>query len=78
MLSHEVLKIVTDCAQDFDVKTVWLFGSSLDDEESAHDIDLAVEGLSPSKFFDFHSRLFWALNRLGRSRVSGSFTYPRL
>lgn len=48
-------------AREFQVTTVWMFGSVLDDEETALDIDLAVEGLAPEKFFDFYGRLFFAL-----------------
>lgn len=38
-----------------------MFGSALEDEEAAVDIDLAVEGLAPEKFFDFYGRLFFDL-----------------
>jgi predicted nucleotidyltransferase len=52
---------VKACAEDFGVKSVWLFGSSLEDESRATDIDLAVEGLLPEKFFDFYGRLYFEL-----------------
>ena len=52
---------VKACAEDFGVKSVWLFGSSLEDESQATDIDLAVEGLLPEKFFDFYGRLYFEL-----------------
>lgn len=48
-------------AREFQVATVWMFGSALEDEEAAVDIDLAVEGLAPEKFFDFYGRLFFDL-----------------
>ena len=53
--------VVRSLADDFQVKCVWLFGSAADDLDGATDIDLAVEGLVPEKFFDFYGRLFLAL-----------------
>ena len=49
---------VTDCAREFNVSAIWLFGSMLTDPDHAHDIDLAVEGVAPEKFFAFYSRLW--------------------
>ena len=54
-------KIIEHYAAEFGVRTVWLFGSSLEEEGEARDIDLAVEGLAPEKFFKFYARLAWAL-----------------
>ena len=56
-MSH-IQKIVRTCADEFQVKSVWMFGSALENEEEAADIDLAVEGLAPEKFFEFYGRLF--------------------
>jgi len=61
MISSNLIETVRACAEDFDVKSVWLFGSALEDEGKAADIDLAVEGLRPEKFFDFYGRLFFDL-----------------
>jgi len=61
MISSNLIETVRTCAQDFGVKSVWLFGSALEDEGKATDIDLAVEGLRPEKFFDFYGRLFFDL-----------------
>ncbi|MCX7046393.1 MAG: nucleotidyltransferase domain-containing protein, partial [Candidatus Sumerlaeota bacterium] len=58
LLSPDVQKIITDCAREFDVRVVWLFGSSLDNPAEARDIDLAVEGLAPERFFKFYGKLF--------------------
>jgi len=52
MISSNLIETVRACAKDFGVKSVWLFGSALEDEDQATDIDLAVEGLVPEKFFD--------------------------
>jgi predicted nucleotidyltransferase len=61
MLSPEASQFIRKCAEEFHVRTVWLFGSSLGDENEAHDIDLAVEGLDPDQFFKFYGLLFFGL-----------------
>lgn len=61
MISSNLIETVRACAEDFGVKSVWLFGSALEDESEALDIDLAVEGLAAEKFFDFYGRLFFEL-----------------
>jgi len=61
VISPEIEKTTEDCAREFDVGAVWLFGSSLGEQADARDIDLAVEGLPPSRFLKFYARLFWAL-----------------
>ena len=63
MISSEMEETIRECAREFDVKAVWLFGSSLEDDRAAGDIDLAVEGISPERFFKFYARLFMALPR---------------
>jgi predicted nucleotidyltransferase len=61
MISSNLQQVVRSAAQDFDVDAVWLFGSAMDDETSARDIDLAVEGLPRQRFSDFYGRLYFAL-----------------
>ena len=61
MISSNLIETVKACAKDFGVDCVWLFGSALEDESSGTDIDLAVEGLAPERFFDFYGRLFFEL-----------------
>ena len=61
MIAPEIEETIRECAREFDVKAVWIFGSSLDDDSVAHDIDLAVEGIQPEMFFKFYARLFMAL-----------------
>jgi len=63
MLGTREREIIEHCAAEFGVRTIWLFGSSLEEEGEARDIDLAVEGLPPEKFFKFYARLAWALPR---------------
>lgn len=61
MISSDIRKTIMECASEFDVKAIWVFGSSLEDDTVAHDIDLAVEGIPPEQFFKFYARLFIAL-----------------
>ncbi|MEA3414670.1 MAG: hypothetical protein U9R02_00675, partial [Thermodesulfobacteriota bacterium] len=61
MISPDIKKTIMECAREFDVKTMWIFGSSLEDDSVARDIDLAVEGVPPKLFFKFYARLFMAL-----------------
>ena len=63
MLSAFEQETIEQCATEFGVQTVWLFGSSLEEGSEARDIDLAVEGLRPELFFKFYARLVWALPR---------------
>lgn len=61
MLAGEILEAIRECAREFNVGRVWLFGSTAEDPETAGDIDLAVEGLAPEQFHKFHFRLMLAL-----------------
>jgi predicted nucleotidyltransferase len=61
MLTVAEQQIIEQYAAEFGVRAVWLFGSSLEEGSEARDIDLAVEGLPPERFFDFYARLTWAL-----------------
>ena len=63
MLPQDQLQIIRSRAQEFDVQKVWLFGSSLVNPDTARDVDLAVEGIDPDRFFDFYCRLFWDLTK---------------
>lgn len=56
-LPKEMMDIIVSCARAFDVSVVWLFGSALEDLEEARDIDLAIEGLAPERFFKFYAEL---------------------
>ena len=61
MISSKLKEVIEACAEQFKVQSVWLFGSALEDENKATDIDIAVEGLAPENFFEFYGRLFFEL-----------------
>ena len=52
-----------DIARRYDVRGVLLFGSSADPNREANDIDLAVEGIVPERFFSFYGDLLFALSK---------------
>ena len=58
-LKPETQKILIESAKKYDVKSLWLFGSSLiEDENEAEDIDLGVEGIDRNAAWDMYSELF--------------------
>ncbi|HOT49572.1 MAG TPA: nucleotidyltransferase domain-containing protein [Candidatus Hydrogenedentes bacterium] len=63
MLADAQIEAIASCAREFGAKTVWLFGSALGDAQDARDIDLAVEGVAPERFFPFYFRLILALQK---------------
>lgn len=60
MISNEEKQIIIENAKKFNLTSVILFGSSLDDE-SANDIDIGVKGLEPRLFFKFFASIYKAL-----------------
>ncbi len=63
MISEKDKEIIVSYAKKFNVKEIYLFGSSLDNEVEAQDIDLAVRGVSPVLFFDFYGKLLRHLSK---------------
>jgi predicted nucleotidyltransferase len=63
MISEQDKAIITDIAQRYGVRGVLLFGSSADPGREANDIDLAVEGIVPERFFSFYGDLLFALSK---------------
>lgn len=63
MLKDTELKIIRDVSQKYHVRRVLLFGSNLDADNDAHDIDIAVEGLSPETFFEYYGDLMMRLSQ---------------
>ena len=57
MLSEKEKTVIINCAKKYDVKTIYLFGSSLNSDTKARDIDLGVKGINPSFFFKFYGEL---------------------
>lgn len=63
MINEKDKEIILSYARKFNVKEIYLFGSSLENEREANDIDLAVRGVSPILFFDFYGKLLRYLSK---------------
>ena len=50
-------------ARRYGAATVWLFGSSTNRHKRGRDLDLAVEGVAPARFFQFVGDLMLALSK---------------
>ena len=50
-------------AKKYKVSSVYLFGSSLDASSNANDIDIAVKGIVPRRFFKFYGELLRNLSK---------------
>ncbi|MFW9990032.1 MAG: nucleotidyltransferase family protein [Candidatus Odinarchaeota archaeon] len=62
MISEEEKEIIVQFAKKYNVSSVYLFGSSLDNFEY-NDIDLAVHGIKPNLFFKFYGELLRNLSK---------------
>ena len=54
---------ILECAKRYNVSAVYLFGSAIEPEADAHDIDVAVKGLEPEHFFRFYGELVKRLSK---------------
>ena len=63
MISEIDKKIIKDLSEKYHAKRVLLFGSSLDSAKESRDIDIAVEGIEPRKFFKYYGDLMLRLSK---------------
>lgn len=63
MISPQDLQSISEIASRYGVAMVLLFGSAADLDREARDIDLAVEGLDPARFFKFYGDLLFSLSK---------------
>ncbi len=63
MISEQDKAIITDIARRYGAREVLLLGSSADPSREANDIDLAVEGIAPERFFSFYGDLLLGLSK---------------
>ncbi len=63
MISEHDKATIVDIARRYDAREVLLFGSSADPSREANDIDLAVEGVAPERFFSFYGDLLFGLSK---------------
>jgi predicted nucleotidyltransferase len=63
MISEKDKNTIVYLADKYKITRLLLFGSSIDANREANDIDLAVEGLSEHLFFKFYSELIFNLSK---------------
>ena len=63
MISNKDKNSIEKIAKKYNVSKLYLFGSSLDSDNEARDIDLAVEGIENNLFFKFYSELIFNLSK---------------
>lgn len=63
MISEDDRLKILEIAKKYNASRVFLFGSCVDHQKEANDIDLAVEGVPDSKFFKFYSELIFSLSK---------------
>jgi len=61
VLDSELVRI-GKISKEFDVGKVFLFGSCLENAETANDIDIAVEGIKAKDFFKYYGRISMAVD----------------
>lgn len=63
MISGRDKATIATLARRYGAATVWLFGSSAGRRQQGRDLDLAVEGVAPARFFQFVGDLMLALSQ---------------
>jgi len=63
MIDTKDRELIIQFASKYRVSQVYLFGSSLAESGSPHDIDLGVKGLKPELFFKFYGELSRRLSK---------------
>lgn len=63
MISEADKRIILEISEKYHVKRVLLFGSSLDPVKESRDIDIAIAGINPRKFFKYYGDLMLKLSK---------------
>jgi len=63
MISSKDKNKIIEIAKKYGVSKLFLFGSSIKSDIKSNDIDLGVEGIDDSLFFQFYSELIFALSK---------------
>lgn len=63
MIAESDLKAIQEWAKRYNVHSVYLFGSSLEESRESFDIDLGVEGIPMERFFELTAKLEWDLSK---------------
>jgi len=57
MLTDYEKDVVVKCAEKYNASSVFLFGSSIEKDNKANDIDIGVKGVPSRSFFRFYAEL---------------------
>lgn len=63
MITESDKEVIIACAKKFNVSSVLLFGSSIEKDKQANDIDIGVKGIEPKFFFKFYAQLYKNLSK---------------
>jgi predicted nucleotidyltransferase len=63
MISEQDKTKIIKIGVQYRVSEILLFGSSIDPNREANDIDLAVAGIDPENFFNFYGDLLFELSK---------------
>ncbi len=63
MITEREKEVIAHYAQKYNVSSVLLFGSSIENESEPNDIDIGVKGIEPGLFFKFYGELIKHLSR---------------
>lgn len=63
MISEQDKTKIINIGVQYRVSEILLFGSSIDPDREANDIDLAVAGIDPENFFNFYGDLLFELSK---------------
>lgn len=63
MITKEDKSKIIEIAKKYGISRVLLFGSSIEQNREATDIDIAIQGIEASHFFKFYSELMLNLSK---------------
>jgi len=63
MITEYEKDVILRYAKKYNVSSVFLFGSSIEKEQGANDIDLGVRGIEQKLFFKFYAELVKNLSK---------------
>lgn len=63
MIAESDLRVIREWAERYGIRSVYLFGSSLQESDEVNDIDLGIEGIPSERFFELTGKLEWALSK---------------
>ncbi len=63
MVSQNDIETIKQLSSKYNAQKVVLFGSSLNSQRQANDIDLAVEGVAPEDYYRYCGELMMALTK---------------